>query len=541
MTSNHHPPKDADELRQCAESVAAARAALAPDVPPALTPEETERQLHELLVHQIELEMQNEELRSAEAELNAARARYFDLYDLAPVGYCTISEQGLIQEANLTAAGLLALPRRTLVRKPISRFLLPEDQDIYYRLRQQLLATGLPQVAELRMLRADAPAFWARLESTVVRDDVGDCCFRVVIMDIDERVRSQHVLAESERKFRALAEHSPSMILIGLGNHLVYANPRCGEVLGYTNAELCAADFALARLSAPDSADVLTARFRQQTVEEPCGLSECVLLAKDGRRVEAMLATSRIDYEGGSATLAIVTDITQRRQVESELRQQREQLRILAAVSAAEENERQRIAAGLHDGVGQLLFAVTLKLQQLCLLAKSAPMAALLDEAKELVDCSLRETQSLAFEFGFAVLHEGGLAEALRDLCARMKAQYHVSIRFADDGGDQRLPEEVGIILFQAVRELLQNVVKHAHVSVAEVHLAMVGSTVRISVLDDGVGCDPVQAGMGTSPTGRFGLLNIRERLGRIDGSMHFESAITKGCRVVLEVPLAPA
>jgi PAS domain-containing protein len=83
-------------------------------------------------VHQIELELQNEELRRAQAELDIARARYFDLYDLAPVGYCTISEQGLILEANLTVAALLGVARSELVKQPISRFILKKDEDIYY-------------------------------------------------------------------------------------------------------------------------------------------------------------------------------------------------------------------------------------------------------------------------------------------------------------------------------------------------------------------------------------------------------------------------
>ena len=95
--------------------------------------------LHELRVHQIELEMQNEELRRAQAELDAARARYFDLYDLAPVGYCTLSEQGLILEANLTAATLLGVARGALVKQPFTRFILKEDQDIYYLHRKTAL------------------------------------------------------------------------------------------------------------------------------------------------------------------------------------------------------------------------------------------------------------------------------------------------------------------------------------------------------------------------------------------------------------------
>ena len=134
-----------NQLRQQAES----QLTQAPDASAALTPEEARRTLHELQVHQIELEMQNEELRRAQAELNATRARYFDLYDLAPVGYCTLSEKGLILEANLTAATILGVARGVLVNKPITRFILKDDQDIYYLYRKQLLETGVTQTCEI--------------------------------------------------------------------------------------------------------------------------------------------------------------------------------------------------------------------------------------------------------------------------------------------------------------------------------------------------------------------------------------------------------
>ncbi len=143
------------ELRRQAEEIAREKAAQSPENLEALSPEETRQTLHELRVHQIELEMQNEELRRAQAELDAARARYFDLYDLAPVGYCTLSEQGLILEANLTAATLLGVARGALVKQPISRFILKEDQDIYYLHRKQLFETGEPQACELRMVKKD--------------------------------------------------------------------------------------------------------------------------------------------------------------------------------------------------------------------------------------------------------------------------------------------------------------------------------------------------------------------------------------------------
>src|SRR5450759_2656750 len=148
MSEKETHPGDAAELRRRAEEMDRGEAALAPENLEGLSPGEARRTLHELRVHQIELEMQNEELRRAQAELDAARARYFELYDLAPVGYVTISEKGLILEANLTAATLRGVARGALVKHPITGFICEEDQDIYYLHRKQLFATAEPQACE---------------------------------------------------------------------------------------------------------------------------------------------------------------------------------------------------------------------------------------------------------------------------------------------------------------------------------------------------------------------------------------------------------
>ena len=153
----------------------------------ALSPES----LHELRVHQIELEMQNEELRRAQAELDASRARYFDLYVMAPVGYCTLSEQGLILGVNLTAATLLGVERAALVGQPISGFIFQDDQDIYYRHRKLLFQTGAPQQCDLRMLKTDGTTFWTHFAAAAARDETGAPVCRVVMNDISARKQAE--------------------------------------------------------------------------------------------------------------------------------------------------------------------------------------------------------------------------------------------------------------------------------------------------------------------------------------------------------------
>ena len=177
-----------------------------------LSAEEVQRILYELRVHQIELEMQNNELRLAYAELDAVRAGYFDLYDKALVGYFIISEKGLILEANLTAATLLGLERGAMIKQPISRFIIKEDQNIYYLHRKQLFEIDEPQDWDMRMVKKDGTVFWAHLKSIVALDAEGNPVCRIVMSDITKIKRADMLIRESEQNFRTLADSGRALI-----------------------------------------------------------------------------------------------------------------------------------------------------------------------------------------------------------------------------------------------------------------------------------------------------------------------------------------
>ncbi len=193
MTGQTHSDKSGD-LRQQAEEALRRKPADSSNLDE-LSPEDVQRLLRELRVHQIELEMQNDELRRAQQELEASRDRYADLYDDSPVGYLTLSEQGVILEANLTLATLLGVARSDLIEQALTRFIAGEDQDIYYLHRQQLFETREPQVCELRMVRKDGVQFWARIEATVAQactehsqsDNEGLPTSRATVSDVSEQ------------------------------------------------------------------------------------------------------------------------------------------------------------------------------------------------------------------------------------------------------------------------------------------------------------------------------------------------------------------
>ncbi|GBC60575.1 hypothetical protein DENIS_1532 [Desulfonema ishimotonii] len=162
-----------------------------------LSPEEKDRLLHELQVHQIELEMQNDELRRIQLELETARNRYSDLYDLAPVGYITVSGEGLISEANLTISAMLGVEKSSVIGKPFSRFIASDSQDVYYFHRRKLFKTGCRQICEIELRKQDGPRFYVRLESILAEDAEGKMSpqARTVVTDI-----SAHKQIEEEKK-----------------------------------------------------------------------------------------------------------------------------------------------------------------------------------------------------------------------------------------------------------------------------------------------------------------------------------------------------
>ena len=169
-------------------------------------PGDVKELIEDLQIHQVELEMQNEELRRAQLELEAARDKYSSLYDFAPVGYFTIDDKGIILEANLTLASMLGVERGLMIGKPFSRFVNRDDQDIYYLHRRKLFETQEPQVCEMRMVSKDGSQFWARMEAAVALDGEAQAVCRAALSDITERKQVEERLRASLREKEVLLQ-----------------------------------------------------------------------------------------------------------------------------------------------------------------------------------------------------------------------------------------------------------------------------------------------------------------------------------------------
>ncbi len=186
--------------------------------------------IHELQVHQIELEMQNEELRIAQESLEDSRSRYSDLYDFAPVGYFTIDKHGLILEANMTGAEQLDIERRFLIKKPFSRFIHKDDADVYYLHRREVMKSEKRKTCEVRMKRSDKTEFYAQLVSTAIMDESGNTLIRSAVMNISDRMKLKEELMIKQRLNKLLIDSLPhSAMLIRKDRTIIAANKMAEE------------------------------------------------------------------------------------------------------------------------------------------------------------------------------------------------------------------------------------------------------------------------------------------------------------------------
>lgn len=322
----------AAELRRRAEAMALQKAQALADIT-SLSPEAIQKAVHELHVHQFQLEMQNDELRRMQHELDAARARYFDLYEQAPVGYLTLTPAGLILEANRTAASLLGVGRGTLARQAFTGFICREDQDLFY-LERQSSACDEPHGCELRMVQADGTVFWGRLVIKALQQLDGHPVFQVILSNITERHQAAGALQESEARFRRLLSDVPCIAVQGYSpdGTTHYWNKASEQLYGYSAQEALGRNL-VDLIIPPESREAVKQDIQQMAATgQTIPSAELSLLRKDGSRVDVfsshtILPTIRPGQE--QELFCIDIDLTDRKRVETALRESEERYRLM--------------------------------------------------------------------------------------------------------------------------------------------------------------------------------------------------------------------
>jgi two-component system, cell cycle sensor histidine kinase and response regulator CckA len=282
------------------------------------TAHDTQRLVQELQIHQIELEMQNEQLEQARTETEAALELYTDLYEFAPSGYFTLDRDGTIRQANLTGSGLLGVDRSRLVNRNFQLFVAENSRPVFQAFAAKVFASHVRETCEAVLLREGKPPFYARIEA--VSSDSGQEC-RAVVVDITERKRSEEKIQEQA----SLLELSQDAIYVrSLDEKIQYWNKGAEQLYGWTAEEAIHGDFGKMGHEERTAFEVAKRIF----LEEGNWSGEVRKLTKT--RQEVVVAsrwTLLRDGQGNpSSILVIDTDITEQRQLEAQFRTQRLEL-----------------------------------------------------------------------------------------------------------------------------------------------------------------------------------------------------------------------
>ena len=374
------------------------------------------------------------------------------------------------------------------------------------------------------------------LSAAVMKDAGGKPTGIVIIArDITERKRVEKELRESEATMRALLNATiEAATLVDTNGILLAANETAARRLGKSVdalVGLCVYDFF-----PPD-----LAKFRKAQADKVFRSGAPVRFEDErgGRSFDNSLYPI-LDARGKAARIAVYArDITHRKQAEKRIRTYQERLRSLASqLSLTEERERRDIATTLHDRVGQTLAICKIKLGPLRKSASSTDLAEPLEEIHQYIEDIIRNTRSLTFELSSPILYQLGLEAAMEWLTEQAWERDGIPSKFREDGQPKPLDDDMRVLLFQAVRELLVNVAKHAQAQSVEVAMQRDGNNVQIIVEDDGVGFDAFPIGSHWSEIKGFGLFSIRERLDHLGGQLKIVSKPGHGTRVTLVAPL---
>lgn len=460
-----------------------------------------------------DLSTTNEELaRSNFAAASSAR-RFEELFKFAPDAYIVTDERGVIHELNGMAELLVGRARHLLVGKPLVTLVAPVDADRFLDGLAGIRQRGL--VLDDHLLRFGAnPGFDASISARPQAGAAGVEIFWM-LRDVTERQHAERALRASDARTRAVLDAAfDGMLSTDAVGVIRASNTALRSMFGYPVDSL-----------EGQMVDVLG--LTRETLAPGCGptVREATGVRRDGSKFPIQISVAEAPAESGPI-VSSVRDLSVQKGLESRLQA------ATAATAMAEERERQRLAADLHDDIGQLLSLAGMKLGMLRN-AHDDAAEQLRAEVAELVTRAHQRTESLTFQLSPPILRDLGLAAAVEWLAEDIGKSYGLRVHVEHDG-EPSLDEGTRISLFRSLRELLINAARHSHSKSASAKMARRDQQLEVEVEDRGVGFE-----VGSGSQG-FGLLYARERVESLGGRFEIESQPGGGTRAKLAVALAP-
>ncbi len=361
--------------------------------------------------------------------------------------------------------------------------------------------------------------------------------------DITERRLAEERLEQERNLLRTLIDHIPDVVYVkDKDSRFIVCNKALaefwdkegkGDIIGKTDFDLF--EHTKAQRFFDEEQKVM--QTGQSLINQEGQITD-----KTGNVLYGLTTKVPLWDSAGNITgiMGINRDITERKNTEHKLLEYQKQLKRLAAqLTLAEERERRRIAGELHDQVNQSLALAKIKLDSLHAAATSPPLAQALEDISGSIEKAIQNTRSLTFDLSYPILYELGFEAAVAEwLNEQVRDKHSIATEFKDDGQPKPLDDDVRVLLFRNVRELLINVIKYANADKVRVSIRRTDDSIQVIVEDNGSGFDPTEVKSMAVTRSEFGLLSIRERLEEMGGCFEIESKPGAGCKATMTAPL---
>jgi len=530
------------------------------------------RILHELQVHQIELELQNEELKQSKAEVDESREKYTDLYDFAPVGYCSLTADGTIQLVNFMGASLVGIERSRLMGRRFGLLVSSEHRPIFNSFLKQVFAGQTKQSGDFELLSQGKPPRTVNIEAQCLPSGL-EC--RAVLVDISQRLRDASMMRISEERYRTLFELSPVAVYSIDSSGLIQKFNRVAVELWGREPALGDTDerfWGLFKLFRPDGsfmpyelcpmAEVASGKIAETHD------AEVLIERPDGSRITVLVNIRPMKNDRGEVTGAIncFYDITERKRAtnalhraevltasnakliksENRARQLLKRSHLLQnklrsvshQILKAQEDLRQEISRELHDKIVQLLIGININLEAFTKTAeinpqnvrrKFAPVRRKVEEAVDTVHQFARDLRP-------AMLDDLGFVSTLHSYLKGFSKKTAVEVQLTAFSGVESMSKDKLTMLYRVAQEALTNVERHAEATLVNVVILRARGRVSLEIIDNGKAFDVVRSS-DSNLTGRLGLTSMRERVEMFGGRFSVVSIPGTGTTVRAEVP----
>lgn len=564
MPSKPKPDDSAAELRRRAEKLVTKPAKVFADA-------EARRMIHELDVYQIELELQNTELRNARDESEALLDKYTELYDFALVGYFTLTPDSTIRLANLTGATMVGIGRSSLIGRSFAMLVAPAQRTEFRKFMKKVFSAENKESGEFELDDANQRKRIVCIEARRCPNGL-ECS--AMVLDVTSRTLAQEQMRVSENRYRRLFEaaHDGVLLVDPATNHIIDANPFMTRLLGYSRDQLIGKElFEIGLLK-----DEVASRemFRKLKKHHEVRYENLPLESKTGRHKDVEVVANLYQEDGRSVIQCNIRDITLRKQaeemssrnlklkkeivrrekVEEALRAQRKEQSILLKQSrlqqrqlrdfshrilSVQEEERKRISRELHDVITQTLVGINVQLAVLDrgTAANPASFRRQISKTQALVKKAVLIVHDFARKLRPTALDDLGLIPTLEVHMEKFMRDTGIRVSLTASAKIDQSKTPLRTALYRIALGALTNVARHSGASRVDVTIEVLEKLVVMTIKDDGKGFQVTKKAASRKKS-RLGLISMRERAEMLGGTFQVESTTGGPTAVRVKIPL---